>query len=34
MGRKGYITLPKAMREAMSIDEGDEVIVEIRDAYS
>ncbi|MCD6409060.1 MAG: AbrB/MazE/SpoVT family DNA-binding domain-containing protein [Candidatus Verstraetearchaeota archaeon] len=31
VGRKGYIVLPKAVREAVGIDEGDEVIVEIRD---
>ena len=31
VGRKGYIILPKAVREAVGIDEGDEVIVEIRD---
>ena len=31
VGRKGYIILPKAIREAIGIDEGDEVIVEIRD---
>ena len=31
IGRKGYIILPKAIREAVGIDEGDEVIVEIRD---
>ena len=31
VGRKGYIMLPKAVREAVGIDEGDEVIVEIRD---
>ncbi|RLI24617.1 AbrB/MazE/SpoVT family DNA-binding domain-containing protein [Candidatus Bathyarchaeota archaeon] len=30
VGRKGYIILPKAIREAVGIDEGDEVIVEIR----
>ena len=30
VGRKGYIILPKAVREAVGIDEGDEVIVEIR----
>ena len=29
--RKGYIILPKAIREAVGIDEGDEVIVEVRD---
>ncbi len=32
VGRKGYIILPKAVREAVGIDEGDELIVEIRDA--
>ncbi|AFZ69865.1 looped-hinge helix DNA binding domain, AbrB family [Caldisphaera lagunensis DSM 15908] len=31
IGRKGYIILPKAVREAVGIDEGDEVIVEIND---
>lgn len=31
VGRKGYIILPKAIREAVGIDEGDEVTVEIRD---
>ncbi len=31
VGKKGYIILPKAVREAVGIDEGDEVIVEIRD---
>ena len=31
VGKKGYIILPKAIREAFGIDEGDEVIVEIRD---
>lgn len=31
VGRKGYIILPKAIREAVGIEEGDEVIVEIRD---
>lgn len=31
VGRKGYIILPKSIREAVGIDEGDEVIVEIRD---
>ncbi|MEB2835822.1 MAG: AbrB/MazE/SpoVT family DNA-binding domain-containing protein [Desulfurococcales archaeon] len=29
--RKGYIILPKAIREAVGIDEGDEVIVELGD---
>ena len=31
VGRKGYIILPKAIREAIGIDEGDEVIIEVRD---
>lgn len=31
VGRKGYVILPKAIREALGIDEGDEVLVEIRD---
>ncbi len=31
VGKKGYIILPKAIREAVGIDEGDELIVEIRD---
>jgi len=31
VGRKGYIILPKALREAVGIEEGDEVVVEIRD---
>lgn len=31
VGRKGYIILPKAVREVLGIDEGDELIVEIRD---
>ncbi len=31
VGKKGYIILPKAVREAVGIDEGDEVIVEVRD---
>ena len=31
VGRKGYIILPKAIREAVGINEGDEVIVEIGD---
>jgi len=30
IGRKGYIIIPKAIREAVGIDEGDEVIIEIR----
>ncbi len=31
VGRKGYVILPKAIREAVGIEEGDEVIVEIKD---
>lgn len=31
VGKKGYIILPKAVREAVGIEEGDEVIVEIKD---
>jgi len=31
VGRKGIIKLPKAVREAVGIDEGDEVIVEVGD---
>jgi len=31
IGKKGYIIIPKAIREAVGIDEGDEVIIEIRD---
>ncbi len=31
VGRKGYIILPKALREAVGIEEGDEVIAEIKD---
>ena len=31
VGRNGCIILPKAIREAVGIDEGDEVVVEIRD---
>lgn len=31
VGRKGYIILPKAIREAVGIDEGDEVVVEVKD---
>ena len=31
VGRKGYIILPKAVREAVGIDERDEVTVEMRD---
>ncbi|MEM4741745.1 MAG: AbrB/MazE/SpoVT family DNA-binding domain-containing protein, partial [Ignisphaera sp.] len=28
VGRKGYIILPKAVRDVFGIDEGDELIVE------
>jgi len=31
VGKKGYIILPKSLREAIGIDEGDEVVVEVRD---
>jgi len=31
VGRKGYVILPKAVREAVGIEEGDEVIVEVGD---
>ncbi len=31
IGKKGYVILPKAIREAVGINEGDEVIVEIKD---
>ncbi len=31
VGRKGYIILPKALREAVGIEEGDEVLVEVND---
>lgn len=31
IGKKGYIILPKAIRETVGIKEGDEVIVEIKD---
>jgi AbrB family looped-hinge helix DNA binding protein len=31
VGKKGYIILPKALREAVGIEEGDEAIVEIKD---
>jgi len=30
VGRKGYIILPKAIRETVGVDEGDEVVVEVR----
>ncbi len=31
VGRRGYIVLPEAVLEAAGIDEGDELIVEVRD---
>jgi len=31
IGKKGYIILPKAIRETVGIKEGNEVIVEIKD---
>jgi AbrB family looped-hinge helix DNA binding protein len=31
VGKKGVIILPKSIREAVGIDEGDEVIVEVSD---
>ena len=31
VGKKGYVILPKAVREAAGIEEGDEVIVEVDD---
>ncbi|MEM1587378.1 MAG: AbrB/MazE/SpoVT family DNA-binding domain-containing protein [Candidatus Bathyarchaeia archaeon] len=31
VGRKGYIILPKAIRDALGINEGDELTVEIKD---
>jgi AbrB family looped-hinge helix DNA binding protein len=32
VGKKGYIILPKTIRDIMGINEGDEVIVEVKDA--
>ncbi len=29
VGRKGYILLPKAIRDALGISEGDELVVEV-----
>ncbi len=29
VGRKGYLILPKKVREAVGIEEGDEVIIEV-----
>ncbi|MGY0287664.1 MAG: AbrB/MazE/SpoVT family DNA-binding domain-containing protein [Candidatus Methanodesulfokora washburnensis] len=31
VGRKGYVILPKAIREAVGIEERDEVLVEVGD---
>ena len=31
VGKKGYIILPKAIRDAVGIEEGDEVIVIVKD---
>ncbi|UXD21284.1 AbrB family transcriptional regulator [Ignicoccus pacificus DSM 13166] len=31
VGKKGYIILPKSVREALNISEGDKLVVEIRD---
>jgi len=31
VGKKGYIILPKAIRDALGINEGDELTVEIKD---
>jgi AbrB family looped-hinge helix DNA binding protein len=31
VGKKGYIILPKSVREALNISEGDKLIVEIKD---
>ncbi len=31
VGKKGYIIIPKAIREAVGIEEGDEVIIEVKD---
>ena len=31
IGRKGYIILPKAIRDSVGLDEGDEVTVEVKD---
>ena len=34
VGRKGYIIIPKAIRESVGIEEGDEVIVEVGDGIT
>ena|GEM_PF-941657 len=31
VGRKGYIIIPKRIREAVGIKEGDEVLIEVRE---
>lgn len=31
VGKKGYVILPKAIRDAVGIEEGDKVTVEVRD---
>lgn len=31
VGKKGYIIIPKAIRDAVGIEEGDEVEVEVKD---
>ena len=34
IGRKGYVIIPKAIRESVGIEEGDEVIVEVGDGIT
>lgn len=34
VGRKGYIILPKIVRDMVGIEEGDEVVVEVGDGIS
>ncbi|MEN3052149.1 MAG: AbrB/MazE/SpoVT family DNA-binding domain-containing protein, partial [Candidatus Methanosuratincola petrocarbonis] len=34
VGKKGYIILPKALRETFGINEGDEVLVEVGDGIT
>jgi AbrB family looped-hinge helix DNA binding protein len=31
VGRKGYIILPKKLRDLLGIEEGDELVVEVKD---
>lgn len=31
VGRKGYVILPKALREALGIEEGDELVAQVSD---